>query len=237
MIMQLLGLGATGGASAAGTAGVGLIQSVLGLINSRKLANTPRPEYQTNPEIMQSANRAEQRAQYGFAPTQTAAFENNLGRAMNTDFANSRNMAGGGLAQALTGRQTGQRLNSLNQFASDDASRMQSNIQYSDSLRKYLQSQSNMQQQQKIAYRMNDERNTGATLSEGLKNVGTAANAYGLLGGGQKQVGGQGSPMPGSGQSYGFGGGGFGGMQSGNAAQWSANPGTIGYGSYNPFEG
>lgn len=208
--MQLLGLGAGsggGGGSQLGTAGVGLIQSVLGMINARKLNKTPRPEYQTNPEVIQSANRAEQRAQYGFAPNQVAAYQNNLGRAMNTDYYNNRNMAGGGLAQALVGRQTGQRLNSLNQFASDDATRMQGNINYSDSLRKYLQSQSNMQQQQKIAYRMNDERNTGAMLSSGLNNLGSFVNSNAALGGGGEQ---QQAGQSNSGQfQNGLGSGGF----------------------------
>lgn len=188
MIMQLLGMG---GGAQMGTAAVGGIQSILGLINAIKLNRTPRPEYQTLPEVTQSANRAEQRAQYGFSPTQTAAFQGNLGKAFNTDYANSRNMAGGNLAQALVGRQSGQRLGALNQFASDDANRMQSNIQYSDSLRRFLQGENNRQTGQKIDYRMKDEAATGAMLSSGLNNLGSAANsmyAMGGGGGGQQQA-------------------------------------------------
>jgi hypothetical protein len=183
--MKLLGMA---GGQGGGTAAVGGIQSILGLINAVKLNRTPRPEYETQPGILQSAGRAEQRAQYGFAPTQTAAFENKLGMAMNTDYANSRNMAGGGLAQALVGRNTGQRLGALNQFASDDATKMQGNIQYSDSLRKFLQGESNRQQGQKIAYRMNDENKTGAMLSSGLNNLGSTVNANQALGAGDNPM-------------------------------------------------
>lgn len=213
--MQLLGM--SGGGGGAGTAGVGLIQSVLGLISQRRLSKIARPEIETNPEMYQSAQRAEQRAQYGYAPTQTAAYQNRLNQAMNTDYYNNRNMAGGGLAQALVGRQTGQRLGSLNQFASDDATKMQANMQYSDSLRRFLQSQKNLEQQQKIAYRMNDERNTGAMLSSGLNNLGSSVNSMQALGGGQQQAqpsqpsynsGETGSyfPTPGMGNQSGFAG-------------------------------
>lgn len=226
--MKLLGMA---GGQGAGTAAVGGIQSILGLINAVKLNRTPRPEYETQPGVLQSAARAEQRAQYGFSPTQTAAFQGNLGKAMNTDYINSRNMAGGGLAQALVGRQAGQRLNSLNQFASDDATKMQGNIQYSDSLRKFLQGESNRQQGQKIAYRMNDERQTGAMLSSGLNNLGSTVNANQALGTGDvanpSAVGEYGSYFP---TSQGVGQGGFGGM---NFLNQSNAPGVFG----KPFGG
>jgi hypothetical protein len=209
MIMQLLGMG---GGAQMGTAAVGGIQSILGLINAVKLNRTPRPEYQTLPQITQSANRAEQRAQYGFSPTQTAAFQGNLGKYMNADYTNSRNMAGGNLAQVLVGRQAGQRLNSLNQFASDDANRMQSNIQYSDSLRRFLQGENNRQTGQKIDYRMKDEAGTAAMLSSGLNNLGSFANSTSALGGG----GGQQTPISQPQQPQnGFGTGGFGGYSNG----------------------
>jgi len=216
MILQLLGMAGTGGGAQVGTAAVGGIQSILGLINAIKLNRTPRPEYQTLPEVTQSANRAEQRAQYGFSPTQTANFQGNLGKAFNTDYANSRNMAGGNLAQALVGRQSGQRLGALNQFASDDASKMQGNIQYSDSLRRFLQGENNRQQSQKIAYRMKDENATGQMLSSGLNNLGSYGNSQSALNdgyGGQQSYpnagADSGSYFP---SQQGLGNGGFGNM-------------------------
>ena len=208
--MKLLGMA---GGQGAGTAAVGGIQSILGLINAVKLNRTPRPEYETQVGVLQSADRAEKRAQYGFSPTQTAAFQGNLGKAINSDYANSRNMAGGGLAQALVGQKSGQRLSALNQFASDDATKMQGNIQYSDSLRKFLQGESNRQQGQKIAYRMNDERQTGAMLSSGLNNLGSGINANQALAAGQTPATPKAATAP-----QGFGPGGFNGMNypSGN---------------------
>jgi hypothetical protein len=100
-----------------------------------------------------------------------------MGRAFATDFINARNVGGGSVANLLVGRQTGQRLNSLNQFASDDATKMGQNIQYSDNFRKFLQGENNRQVGQQMDYRMNDERATGAMLSSGLNNVASGVNA------------------------------------------------------------
>jgi len=196
--------------SGAGTGAVGLLQTIPSLINTIKLNRIERPEYETLQGVTDAAGRAEQRAQYGFSPTQTAAFKGNLANTLQTDYRNARDMSGGGLAQAITSRNMGQRLGALNRFASDDATAQQRNIQYSDSMQKYLQGEANRKTAQEIDYRLRDEGSTGKTLASGLTNIGSYVNQNAALGN--------------------FGGGGFGGMAGGG----SANPGATGSGSYLP---
>jgi hypothetical protein len=168
--------------SGAGTGAVGLLQTIPSLINTIKLNRIPRPEYETLEGVTNAANRAEQRAQFGFSPNQTAAFKSNLANTLQADYRNARDMSGGGLAQAITSRNMGQRLNALNRFAADDATAQQRNIQYSDSMQKYLQGEDNRQTAQQINYRMRDEGQTGATLGSGLNNIGSYVNQNAALG-------------------------------------------------------
>jgi hypothetical protein len=133
-------------------------------------------------EVKDSSTRSGQRAQYGFAPTQVANFQSNLNNVIGSDFRNARDMSGGGLAQAINAKGMGQRLRSVNQFAADDANQMQRNIQYDDSNKRFLQGEDNRQTAQKIDYRMQDERATGATLGSSLGNVGSYFNQNAALG-------------------------------------------------------
>lgn len=168
--------------SGIGTLGAGLAQGIPSLINMVKLNRIERPEYQTLQGVENAASRAEQRAQYGFAPTQVANFQSNLGNVIGSDFRNARDMSGGGLAQAINSKGMGQRLRSVNQFAADDANQMQRNIQYSDNMQKFLQGENNRQTAQKIDYRMRDEGATGQTFASGLNNTGSYFNQNAALG-------------------------------------------------------
>jgi hypothetical protein len=181
--------------SGAGTGAVGLLQTIPSLINTIKLNRIPRPEYETTQGIEDSIALAEQRAQYGFTPNQTAAFKSNLANTLQGDYRNARDMSGGGLAQAITSRNMGQRLNALNRFASDDAAAQDRNVQNLFSARKFEQGEKNRQTAQQINYRMRDEGQTGATLGSGLNNLGSYVNQNAALGN--------------------FGSGGFGGMKGG----------------------
>jgi hypothetical protein len=194
--------------SGAGTGAVGLLQTIPSLINTIKLNRIDRPEYETTQGVKDSIALAEQRAQYGFTPTQTAAFKGNLANTLQTDYRNARDMSGGGLAQAITSRNMGQRLGALNRFASDDAAAQDRNVQNLFSARKFEQGEKNRQTAQQINYRLLDEGNTGRTLGSGFGNIGSYVNQNAALGN--------------------FGGGGFGGMADGG----SANPGATGSGSY-----
>jgi hypothetical protein len=174
---------ATGGlASGIGTLGVGLAQGIPSLINMVKLNRIERPEYQTLQGVENAVNRAEQRAQYGFSPTQVANFQSNLGNVLQSDFRNARDMSGGGLAQAINSRGIGQRLRSVNQFAADDATQMQRNIQDAFNAQRFAQGEKNRQTAQKIDYRMRDEGSTGATLGSSFGNVGSYFNQNAALG-------------------------------------------------------
>jgi hypothetical protein len=203
--------------SGIGSLGVGLAQGIPSLINMVKLNRIERPEYQTLQGVENAVNRAEQRAQYGFAPTQVANFQSNLGNVLQSDFRNARDMSGGGLAQAINSKGMGQRLRSVNQFAADDATQMQRNIQDAFSAQRFAQGEKNRQTAQKIDYRMQDERATGATLGSSLGNVGSYFNQNAALGN--------------------FGKGGFGGMagggQSGSYFPSNTNAPQGGFANFN----
>jgi hypothetical protein len=196
--------------SGAGTGAVGLLQTIPSLINTIKLNRIDRPEYETTQGVKDSIALAEQRAQYGFTPNQTAAFKGNLANTLQTDYRNARDMSGGGLAQAITSKNLGQRLGALNRFASDDAAAQDRNVQNLFSARKFEQGEKNRQTAQQINYRLLDEGNTGRTLGSGLTNMGGYVNQNAALGN--------------------FGSGGFAGAIGGG----SANPGATGSGSYLP---
>jgi len=216
MIMQILPM-LSGGSGGGGVPGMGQVgkmgSSVLDMVRMiraarelRELNETPRPNYEISPELQQSYNRAEQRAQMGFTPTQTQAFNQNLAGTLNADFANARNMAGGGLAQALTSRLMGQRLNALNRFASDDAAMQARNIAAADQQAGRMQSQRNLATGANINYRMNDERALGQAVQDNYMNF-------------RNQLAGEAAMQSGYGGGYGGSGFGMGGFGGGNVPQ------------------
>jgi hypothetical protein len=166
----------------AGTMGLGLLQTVPSLINLIKLSREQRPNYQIAPEQQQAYNLAQRRSQFGFMPQQIGAFNQNLAAAQNTDFYNARNMAGGGLAQALSGAMMGRRLGSLNQFAAQDAAQQERNISALYGQAGQMQRQRNLATQQDIAYRMAKEQAAGQGLKAGLTNIASGINANQALG-------------------------------------------------------
>jgi hypothetical protein len=166
----------------AGTMGLGLLQTVPSLINLIKLSREQRPNYQIAPEQQQAYNLAQRRSQFGFMPQQIGAFNQNLAQAQATDFYNARNMAGGGLAQALSGAMAGRRLGSLNQFAAQDAAQQERNISSLYGQAGQMQRQRNLATQQDIAYRMAKEQAAGQGLKAGLTNIASGINANQALG-------------------------------------------------------
>ena len=187
-LLQMLlkgGVGAaTGGfgSQSAGTLGLGALQAVPSLINLIKLSGEERPNYQIAPEQQNAYNLAEQRSKFGFMPQQIGAFNQNLAQTQNTDYYNARNMAGGGLAQALLGRLSGQRLGALNQFAAQDAQMQNQNVNALYGQAGRMQSQRNMATQQDINYRMAKEQAAGRGLSSGLTNIASGINSNQALG-------------------------------------------------------
>jgi hypothetical protein len=186
---------ATGGGSFlsqnAGTMGLGLLQTVPSLINLIRLSREQRPNYQIAPEQQQAYNLAQRRSQFGFMPQQIGAFNQNLAQAQATDFYNARNMAGGGLAQALSGAMAGRRLGSLNQFAGQDAAQQAQNVNALYGQAGAMQRQRNLATQQDIAYRMAKEQAAGQGLKAGLTNIASGINANQALGLGNRSMMGQ----------------------------------------------
>lgn len=154
--------------------GLGAIQAGVGLYQLNKLSKTPQPEYTASAGTLAANQRAQQNAQMGYSPSQTAAFKANMGTALNTQFANQRNLAGGGLAGALGARGTAQKLQSMNQFAVGDADRQMQNIRYADDQTAGLQRMQNMNTEAAMRRRLMTEQALGAAVQQGTVNMAGA---------------------------------------------------------------
>jgi len=167
--------GGGGGALNPIGAGLGAIQVIGGLYGMHKLNKTPWPEYKNTQATLAAWGRAQQMAKMGYTPNQAAAFKANQGTALNTQYQNNVNMAGGGLAGALGARGTAQRLQSMNQFAAADAEKQMGNIRYADQQTGNLQSMENMKTQAALQRRMMLEQAYGAAIKQGSQNI---ANSF-----------------------------------------------------------
>lgn len=154
--------------------GLGAVQTIGGISGMRKLNRTPWPEYKASQGTLAAAGRAQQLSQMGYTPAQAAAFKANMGTALNTQFSNQVNMAGGGLAGALGARGTAQKLQAMNQFAATDAEKQMGNIRYADQQTANLQSLQNMQTQASMQRRMALENAYGAAIKQGSENMAGA---------------------------------------------------------------
>jgi hypothetical protein len=155
--------------------GLGAIQTGVGLYQLNKLSKTPIPEYKASAGTLAANQRAQQMSQMGYTPSQAAAFKANMGTALNTQFANQRNLAGGNLAGALGARGTAQKLQSLNQFAAGDADRQMQNIRYADEQTAGLQRMQNMNTEAAMRRRLMTEQALGAAVQQGTVNM---ANSF-----------------------------------------------------------
>jgi hypothetical protein len=154
--------------------GLGAIQAGVGLYQLNKLSKTPQPEYTASAGTLAANQRAQQMSQMGYTPSQTAAFKANMGTALNTQFANQRNLAGGGLAGALGARGTAQKLQAMNQFAVGDADRQMQNIRYADEQTAGLQRMQNMNTEAAMRRRLMTEQALGQAVQQGTVNMAGA---------------------------------------------------------------
>jgi hypothetical protein len=154
--------------------GLGAIQTGVGLYQLNKLSKTPQPEYTASKGTLAANQRAQQMSQMGYTPSQIAAYKANLGTALNTQFANQRNLAGGNLAGALGARGTAQKLQALNQFAAGDADRQMQNIRYADEQTAGLQRMQNMNTEAAMRRRLLTEQALGAAVQQGTVNMAGA---------------------------------------------------------------
>lgn len=155
--------------------GLGAIQTGVGLYQLNKLSKIPQPEYKASAGTLAANQRAQQMSQMGYSPSQAAAFKANMGTALNTQFANQRNLAGGNLAGALGARGTAQKLQSMNQFAVGDADRQMQNIRYADEQTAGLQRMQNMNTEAAMRRRLMTEQALGAAVQQGTTNM---ANSF-----------------------------------------------------------
>jgi hypothetical protein len=151
--------------------GLGAIQTGVGLYQLNKLSKTPQPEYKASAGTLAANQRAQQMSQMGYTPSQIAAYKANLGTALNTQFANQRNLAGGNLAGALGARGTAQKLQSMNQFAVGDADRQMQNIRYADEQTAGLQRMQNMNTEAAMRRRLMTEQALGQAVQQGTTNM------------------------------------------------------------------
>lgn len=154
--------------------GLGAIQTGVGLYQLNKLSKTPVPEYKATAGTLAANQRAQQMSQMGYSPSQAAAFKANMGTALNTQFANQRNLAGGNLAGALGARGTAQKLQAMNQFAVGDADRQMQNIRYADEQTAGLQRMQNMNTEAAMRRRLMTEQALGAAVQQGTVNMAGA---------------------------------------------------------------
>lgn len=150
---------------------LGAIQTGVGLHQLNKLSKTPQPEYKATQETLAAANRAQQMAQMGYTPSQTAAYKANLGTTLNTQLSNQRNLAGGNLAGALGARGLMQKFSAMNQFAAGDADRQMQNIRYADDQTAGLQRLQNMNTEAAMRRRLQTEQALGAAVKQGTENM------------------------------------------------------------------
>jgi hypothetical protein len=154
--------------------GLGAIQTGVGLYQLNKLSKTPQPQYTATAGTLAANQRAQQNAQMGYTPSQAAAFKANMGTALNTQFANQRNLAGGNLAGALGARGTAQKLQAMNQFAASDAEKQMGNIRYADEQTAGLQRMQNMNTEAAMRRRLMTEQALGAAVQQGTVNMAGA---------------------------------------------------------------
>jgi len=154
--------------------GLGAIQTGVGLYQLNKLSKTPQPEYKASKGTLAANQRAQEMSQMGYTPSQIAAFKANMGTALNTQFANQRNLAGGNLAGALGARRSMQNLMAMNQFAVGDADRQMQNIRYADEQTAGLQRMQNMNTEAAMRRRLMTEQALGAAVQQGTVNMAGA---------------------------------------------------------------
>lgn len=176
--------GGTGGfmPQQAGTMALGAVQTAYSLIKLRELSKQERPNYTISPEQQKAYDLSAQRSRFGFTPQQIGAFNQGMAQGLNTDFYNTKNMAGGNLATAIAGALSSRRMNMLNQFAAQDASQQERNIGQFYGQAGAMQRQRNIKTQQDIAIRMAKEQALGGALKAGTTNMASAINANQALG-------------------------------------------------------
>ncbi len=196
---------------------LGAYEAFQGARGLKNLAGQPMPEYSMSPEFQNYYNMTKDRSAYGFDPSETANFKQNVAQQQNTGFRQGVQMAGGNLAGALNAGFKAQNLTSMNQFAAQDAQQHRANISQYGGAAGEMMGQENLINQEKIRHRTQLEQAYGGALKAGLGNI-----TSGLMSGAGLGFMGQQNNQQGAGQNY-YGGGGY------------MSPNLYGSGSFNNF--
>jgi hypothetical protein len=168
------GTATAGGSLNPAKAVLGGIQIIGGLVQARKLAKEAIPQYGATADLQGAKARAGERARRGFTTQQVGAFQQDLARTLNTDFQNSVNQSGGNLATALSARNMGARLRTLNSFAAANATQQAQNIAQDNALIAQMQSIKNMNDQYAIQRRQAQEQAAGQAIKTGTENLASS---------------------------------------------------------------
>lgn len=165
-----------------GTAALGLYQTIASTMALNKLNKTPQPNYEISPELQGSYKTAMERAAYGYNPAQRGNFMNNVTSSQNAAYQRAVDMSGGQMSSAIGRVLQSNKLQALNRFAADNATKQQINQQYADSLGQRISDQRNRKTQTEIQRRMMLEQALGTAKSQGITNIASAFNANAALG-------------------------------------------------------
>lgn len=166
---------------AAGTAALGGIQTIAGLIGMSRLNKEKWPEFTQTEELKKSVSDATQRAKFGYSPEQMTSAKYNINLAQNLAQQNALNMSGGNLATAISGMRAGSGIRAYNDLAAADASMNLNNIRYRDSVYDKVQSLENMKTQAALQRRMALEQAYGGAIRSGSNNIAGVFNLASAL--------------------------------------------------------
>jgi hypothetical protein len=164
---------------AAGTAALGAIQTIGGLVG---LSRTKQPEgFKLTPKMQQAIGESESAARYGLGAQQIALAQQNQREAQNTQLYNARSMSGGNLSRSIFGANTYSRLMAGNQLAAQDFAAQQQKLRYRDQM--FGQEQAIANQNVQLAQQdyMRKQQAYGGAMSSGLTNLGSFFNLQNAL--------------------------------------------------------
>jgi hypothetical protein len=158
------------------------------------------PQYSVNPAISRiySGALGQIASPQGYSGAETANFQQNMARGLNTQAANARSMGGGYMSRAISGALSGNQLGQYNQFAAQDAglARQNRNAAYSRLMgaANTMQGISNqnvgmaanrrLRQEELLGQGIASQRAYRMNLLGGIGSDLTTAGTYGLMKGG-----------------------------------------------------
>lgn len=146
-----------------------------------ELNKTPATGISVAPELQGAYNSAQANSKYGFSPEETAAFNQNLSRAQNTQFQNAKDIGGGQLSGTINNMNNANNINAINTFAAKGASLQQDKQQYADSLGLKIQGIKNANEEQQIARRSQLEQTFGGAIKQQGENIREGVAGLGAI--------------------------------------------------------